>query len=615
MAPKDLTKTYSESFNTLSDAEKQRIRKDLLGLSSDLSKVKFKNNADSVFVEKINKAFLDDKVGEQDAFRGLAADLLKTTVNKLNEQKKKEAQFDMLKGLSGFGEIANMGSSISNSILGELGGAAGMAGVDAGSLLGGKENLSEQITNMAGLGFLQGAQYDWQKWFDGELTKRYENMKEVQGIDEAKATYKLEKEFMDSFVKDYIKPRFDYSRSIDEFLSYVDVKQDEENILQTETTLGQYKDLISKQTKKFYQDLQGRKVGFDSNFYANPLSAYKLKDDGTTYKGISQSKQAEYEAQKARFDQDWENAKKDPDRKRKVLGGNKSWKDVAIQYGFDINDKEQFAKLHYNTVGAKKEFDGAKDLISKSDIQDFINENIMPSVAETNLKLGNKPFMDFVSPESYADQLLGDYNVGTEEYQKALKDLGIDTKDLDPDAVRDQLISGLRATDADTIRESIKYYNENKKKPTQKLLGVSYIQREEDYDKDAIKKSASPLYKMFAQNGYEGTEDEFFNEFMPDADRGDMDMITSALEGGGTGTMFDNLDTSDPFSALSSIGGMMGDGAQTMFGDEIKQPSSKGKGSTYFDVFGDKEKEYDDYTNKYSGIQDLGTFGSFNYFK
>ena len=101
---------------------------------------------------------------------------------------------------------------------------------------------------------------------------------------------------------------------------------------------------------------------------------------------------------------------------------------------------------------------------------------------------------------------------------------------------------------------------------------------------------------------------------MPDADKGDMDLIGGALKGDGIGGMFGKIDTSDPFAALGSIGGLVGDN-KSIFGDGSIKSSSKDKGSSYFDVFGDKEKEYDDYTNKYSGIQDLGTFGSFNYFK
>jgi len=607
MGPTDLTKKYSESYGSLSDAEKQEIRKQLLGLNDEGSEVQFTKNKDAFLVKLLQDNTLGVKAAQQDAFRGLAADLLKTTVDQLKQQKAKEAEFEMFKGLPGFNEIAGMGESLSNSFLSEIGGAAGMAGVDAGSLFGG----SKGIENLAGLGFLQGAQYNWQKWFDGELSKRYEEMKKVKGTAEAKETYKLEKEFMDSFVKDYIKPRFDYSRSIDEFISYIDVKQDEENILQTETTLKSYEELIDKKTKKFYQDLQGKEIGFSSNFYADPLNSYKKLEDGT-YEGISAAKQAEYEAQKAKFEEDWDEAKKDPKQKQKYLGG-KSWKKMAAKYGFDINDKEQFAKLHYNVVGHKKKFDGAKDLISNADIENFIAEEIMPSIAEMDLKFGNKPFMDFVSPEKYADDLLSDYEVGTDEYFEQLKDLGIDAKGLNPDEVRDAVINGLTTGSADEIRAMIKYYNERKKKPSQKILGVSYIEREEDYDKDAISDDANPLYALFANSGYSGTEEEFFKEFMPDADQGDMNMIQDALSGDGIGGMFDDLDMSDPFSALGSLGGLMGD-SQTMFGDDTIKSSYKDKESSYFDIFGDKEKEYDDYTNKYSGMQDLGGFGSFDYF-
>ena len=130
----DLTRKYSESFDALTDAEKQAIRNKTLSGPAIGS-------------------LIADKIGAQDAFRGLTTDLLKTTINKLKEQKARESQLDMFKGLPGFSEIANMGGSLSNSILGELGGAAGMAGVDAGALFGGEDGLdfyqefSKQIYN------------------------------------------------------------------------------------------------------------------------------------------------------------------------------------------------------------------------------------------------------------------------------------------------------------------------------------------------------------------------------------------------------------------------------------------------------------------------------------
>ena len=216
MAINDLTKTYSESFNTLTDAEKQAIRSKAL---------------DRPYITDL----IGDKVGAQDAFRGLAADLLKTTIDKLKEQKAKEGQFDMLKGLPGFSEIADMGGSISNSILGELGGAAGMAGVDAGALFGGeggKEGLENQINNMAGLGFLQGSQYNWQKWFDEELSKRYENMKDIKGIDEANRTYELEKKriYILGKATNLTKRLTNYNKSEDHKVVYYRTCNSQENM-------------------------------------------------------------------------------------------------------------------------------------------------------------------------------------------------------------------------------------------------------------------------------------------------------------------------------------------------------------------------------------------------
>ena len=39
------------------------------------------------------------------------------------------------------------------------------------------------------------------------------------------------------------------------------------------------------------------------------------------------------------------------------------------------------------------------------------------------------------------------------------------------------------------IRENIKYLNEKRQKPTQEKLGVSYIQREEDYKQEQPKQT------------------------------------------------------------------------------------------------------------------------------
>jgi hypothetical protein len=87
---------------------------------------------------------------------------------------------------------------------------------------------------------------------------------------------------------------------------------------------------------------------------------------------------------------------------------------------------------------------------------------------------------------------------------------------------------------------------------------------------------------LFKNSGYEGSEDEFYNDFMPDVDRGDQQMISDVLKGGTGGINF-NIDTSDPFAAIGSI--------ESLFSDTKKQPLKDTQENSYFTLFGDAEKE------------------------
>ena len=80
--------------------------------------------------------------------------------------------------------------------------------------------------------------------------------------------------------------------------------------------------------------------------------------------------------------------------------------------------------------------------------------------------------------------------------------------------LKDYIMETLRTGSAQQIRENIKYLNEKRQKPTQKQLGVTYIQREEDY-KQNQPKADTALYKTFQSAGFQGTEDEFYGDFFP----------------------------------------------------------------------------------------------------
>ena len=62
---------------------------------------------------------------------------------------------------------------------------------------------------------------------------------------------------------------------------------------------------------------------------------------------------------------------------------------------------------------------------------------------------------------------------------------------------------------------------------------------------------------MFRNAGYEGTEDEFYENMFPDLDRSEQQLLTKA--GTGEGLEFAELDLSDPFASLGTIQGFFGE--------------------------------------------------------
>ena len=188
-----------------------------------------------------------------------------------------------------------------------------------------------------------------------------------------------------------------------------------------------------------------------------------------------------------------------------------------------------------------------------------------------------------MTPDQLADQLVGSIDPlkTPEAWNETLKAYGIDSTNKSIEEVKGLILDATRTAPAEDIRAAIKKLNEQKETPTQKNLGIEYIQR----DIDDVAKSTgkeTTLYNLFKNSGYEGSEDEFYNDFMPDVDRGDQQMISDVLKGGTGGINF-NIDTSDPFAAIGSI--------ESLFSDTKKQPIKDTQENSYFTLFGDAEKE------------------------
>jgi len=534
---------------------------------------------------------------EESKFRSLVSDTLKQTVNELKKAKWQETQRELFAGMPEFGEIYNMGSSLTDSILGDSG-VGGYLNLTGGSRA--EEQFKEKFENMIGMG--NNVEYNWQQWFDNVLTKRYETLEKIEDPGDAKKQYTLDKEFATRYVKDYLAPRFNTSKSMSEFIGYLDVRDNEQNVLQTQTVANRLKELATLKAESFVKNLgvSGSMHYFDPEFYFNPT--------GNT------AKENQYATQKQIVSDAWEQAKADPNQivfMRTELGGTTkvTWAQLAYQYGIDLNNKEQFAKLHYETLGKNRNFDGASDMITSEDLVNFIEGDLASALTAAEKNYGSNVFLEFVTPEQVADKLLKtiDPTKTPQAWKDALSKYGITDTNQPVDEIRNLLIQTIRTTPAESIRTSIEELNKQNTTPTQKLLGIEYIQRPED-KKTVTSDTQTSLYKIFQNAGYKGDENTFYNEFMPDVDRSEMELITQGQKGLRVSDAYAGLTSKDPFESIFSM--------EKLFPSEQESKTQPTKESdatpSYFKMFDDSsDTEYksnsgkkilDEFTSMFKGF-------------
>ena len=402
-----------------------------------------------------------------------------------------------------------------------------------------------------------------------------------------------------------------------EFVSYIDTidKETEQNIFQTQSTVNALRDIAALRAENYYAALEsgsGYDVKtFNPAFYADPTKA--------EYGTVNEEKSLKYAAQKEGFAADWETAKNSPNSTAYSLtaeeanamglsGGRTSvtWAELAYYYGVDVNDRDQFAKLHYESIGRGRGYDPARDVVTQSDIEEFVNNNVLSAVQDADADFGDSPFLAFVTPDEFADSILEgiDPIENKEEWQKILEMYGLDESTASLEEVREIILDTVMTGEAKAIREGIKYLNQKKLRPTQERLGVSYIEREEDYQPQDDP-DADALFKTFQSAGYAGTQEEFYETFMPDTDRSDIKLITQGL----SGLTLDIGDMSDPFEALGALGGLLGEGDYSIFGSNDDKEKEEQEPS-YFDLFAD-EKDYDDDYASDAGRGFIDDFTSF----
>lgn len=521
---------------------------------------------------------LNEAVGEKATidvkkFGALAQDVLKQTIEEMKQAKAKEQMLGLMGGFGGFSEIMSINNELSSAILGDTGVGGLLSFTSAGKA---EESLEKSLQNITGI--RNNATYNWQQWFDGELKKRYEQDLELgYTSSEAQENVKIEGEFARKFIDQYLVPRFNTSRSMDEFVEYIDIRQEEQNPFQTQDMVNAVSLVANLRANQYLDQIKANNERyFNSDFYFNPTG--------------DKARESAYATQAQNVAQDWEAAKK----------GDPYWAQQAYRFGVNVNDKDAFARMHFQVKGQGLGYDAAEDILNTSKVQDQIYNNILPSLKEEALRQGSV-FGQFITPEEFADEMLRGLDPNDKSsWQEVLQRYGLTDFKGTADELKEYVVETLRTGSAQDIREQIKYLNEKRQRPTQQVLGLTYIERPEDY-KDEMATPQTELYKTFQSAGYQGTEDEFYTNFFPDLDRSEQTILTKA--GSDTALKSYGLDLSDPFASLGTI---------ESFFDEGTTGSEEEGGDTsasFFRLGLDDEDEETDYKSK-TGTQILGEFTS-----
>lgn len=433
----------------------------------------------------------------------------------------------------------------------------------------------------------------------------------------------IERQFVRDFIDDYLRPRFDYSRSMSEFRDYIEVNPAEQNPFQTQTMLDALKTVAQERADYYIEQAQGMgDQTFDYQWYFDPTEGYGAE--------------AGYGARNLNIQKDTVQQAYD-----EAMAGKQPWKSMMYRYGVRIDyangergynatitniNKDDFARMHYEEIGRKGitdpdnpektiKFRPAENVLDPNKVKRYIYYDVLPALEDEGADIGSV-FGQFITPEEFADDVISSFNFeDDEEMREALAELGLDDFDGGIEELRETLMGVIASNDAIKIREGIKYLNEQGERPDQEELGIDYIEREEDYKPDI--KPDSQLFKIFQSAGYEGTEKEFYDEFMPGQSMEDVQMLEGGLD-------FDFGDFKDPLSSLVSINKYFPDDEEAKientFGSEKDSYANRYKQAYSTDRFltvntnNDYGTDYDSkYADKYmsdAGKAYLGEFTS-----
>lgn len=342
-------------------------------------------------------------------------------------------------------------------------------------------------------------------------------------IGEGEDAVAIDYEFAQNFIQEFLEPRFDYSESMDEFVSYMEVDAANQNILQRIDTLKKAREDVSRLLVDYTEKLEeyGELAKeFNPEFYMNPLATdkgYPLINE--EYKGKLEEQQRQIEKDYNSFKQSFGNLV--PQIPGVSGESGITWGDIAYQFGIDPEEAKEnpelFAKLHYQAYGSKKEpgskvsiFVGTSFPFTETDIKTYLDTVVADKLEKILQDSGSMPFGKFQRVEDYVDDYLDGVILNDEAYERILKVLGFleedenieDAEDIILGDVKEQFIEVLRTVPAGDIREQIERLEKLKEEPTQLNLGIFYIPREDVFkDYQELDENGEPI-ELSGEEGY-----------------------------------------------------------------------------------------------------------------
>jgi hypothetical protein len=371
----------------------------------------------------------------------------------------------------------------------------------------------------------------------------------------------IDSQFARDFINDYLRPRFNASKSINEFINFINVEEQFQNPFQTQTTQDALNNLAVQRNQEFIEGLKPVDDTFDPRFFENPFADRPVEEqkaaDASRY-------ERKLEFQKDYFKSEYEKAKNgDPLYINALLT-----RGVAVEPSLTFDgslvyaiDKGGFARTLFDITrggndiegnpieldGQRVNFTGFDNPADPDRVADFKNRELIPSLIEQVERDGTSVFGDFISPDEFAEGAVDDIGVGPNTaIGRQLVTAGAEDE---LDEIKNALAGVVGGAETIDLRDRIKELRDAGEEISQKTLGVDYIERETD--KEGAIGAGTGIFGIFQQAGFQGNEREFYETFFPgqskeevNAEFGDFDLLSG-------------LNTSSPQAALSSVGSFL----------------------------------------------------------